>query len=107
MGNSESSSSSNPPEDDRVRNESLRTSSEESNSALKFGAGIAGAALLAWGASRVMSGSSDEKKMMKAPGRDDGRRIPRKGFEEAPGHYFRRLHEDNKAKKAKQALSHK
>ncbi|KAK1265510.1 hypothetical protein QJS04_geneDACA011192 [Acorus gramineus] len=60
MGNAESSSSSNPPGNDdddpshRARNESFST-------ALKVGGAIAGAGLLAWGASRAMSGSSHDE----------------------------------------------
>ncbi|KAK1298757.1 hypothetical protein QJS10_CPB14g01458 [Acorus calamus] len=60
MGNAESSSSSNPPgkdDDDpsyRERNESFST-------ALKVGGAIAGAGLLAWGASRAMSSSSHDE----------------------------------------------
>ncbi|KAK1312281.1 hypothetical protein QJS10_CPA07g00271 [Acorus calamus] len=57
MGNGESSSSSNPPgkdDDDPSHNESFSTM-------LKVGGGIAGAGLLAWGASRAMSSSSHDE----------------------------------------------
>ncbi|KAF5202384.1 hypothetical protein FRX31_008027 [Thalictrum thalictroides] len=49
-----------------------------------------GAGLLAWGA-LVASSNEDEKKMMKAPGRN-GEYIGRKDFEDNPREYFRDLH---------------
>ncbi|XAR65304.1 hypothetical protein NMG60_11009384, partial [Bertholletia excelsa] len=51
----------------------------------------AGAALMGWGFYKLISSSetSDEKKMMKAPGRDYY--MPRGDFEEDPASYFRDL----------------
>ncbi|KAL5993799.1 hypothetical protein ACLOJK_038156 [Asimina triloba] len=73
------------------------------NATLTIGA-VAGTALLAWGAYRLLSsdpfpdpGEKDKKKM-KQPGRK-GRSMYRDDFEENPKDYFRRLHDDKKNKK--------
>ena len=65
---------------------------DRSTSTVMAIAGAAGLAVAAWGMSKLFgssSESSEERKMMKAPGRDY--KIPRDDFEKDPKTYFSNL----------------
>ncbi|CAN1838751.1 hypothetical protein LINPERHAP1_LOCUS35544 [Linum perenne] len=77
----------------KSKTEEEKNNSSELTTRDKVIAGVAvvGAAALAYGISKLFSGSG-ERKTMVAPGRGDGARIFRDVFEKDPASYFRNLH---------------
>ncbi|OIT00019.1 hypothetical protein A4A49_59881 [Nicotiana attenuata] len=95
MGSSESSAKNLDKRKDGENVEQL-TATNSSEEVIKGVALAAGVALVGWGLSKLIDGDSNErannKKMMKAPGRDYY--INRDDFERDPSGYFRNLRRD-------------